>query len=190
MNNNDYLTVRCAGFITYCDCLIAQKNADEKLHAVFLSLIGTPSHIKTTSAILFQGDSCHVLNQDDSRTGLTFLVNPSTYRTRKIGGTINKVLVSSCYFEIQGKTRPRQTAVVYGPNMPAVKERAFLRIDAGTTIPLKPEWQGWLWDEVLQPEKLYSFGGDEIREAYHVHWPDDDNLQEKILEGISFGYLT
>ncbi|HHL33860.1 MAG TPA: hypothetical protein ENJ30_05790 [Desulfobulbaceae bacterium] len=187
---DNYLTVRCAGFITYSDALIAKKTADNKFHAVFLSLIGTPSHIKATSAILFQGDSCHVLNQDDSRIELDFLVNPATYRTRKIGETVNKVMISSCYFEIQGKTRPRRAAVVYGQDMPTVIERAFLRLDAGTTIPLKPEWQGWLWDEVLQPEKLYSFGEEGLQEAHLVYWPDDEPLREQILEGVSLGYLT
>ncbi len=187
---DNYLTVRCAGFITYCDALIAQKNADNKFHAVFFSLIGTPSHVKATSAILFQGDSCHVFNQDSSRVELDFLVNPSTYRTRKIGETVNKVMISSNYFECQGKTRPRRAAVVYGPDMPTVTDRAFLRLNADTIIPLKAEWQGWLWDEVLQPEKLYSFGGEELQEAYLVNWPEDDPLQEQILEGVSFGYLT
>ena len=187
---NNYLTVQCAGFITYCDALIARKNAENRFNAVFLSLIGTPSHIKATSAILFQGDSCHVLNQDDSRIELDFLANQSTYRTRKIGETVNKVMISPCYFEIQGKSRPRRAAVVYGPDMATVTERAFLRFDAGTTIPLKPEWQGWLWDEVLQPEKLYSFGEEELQEAYLVSWSDDDTLQRQILEGVATRYLT
>ena len=186
----NYLTVSCAGFVTYCDCLIARKNADNKFHAVFLSLIGTPSHIKTTSAVLFQGDSCHVTDQDKSRTELDFLVNPATYRTRKIGETVNKVMISSCYFEIQGKTRPRQAAVVYGPDMATVTERAFIRLNAGTTVPLKSEWQDWLWEEVLQPEKLYSFGGEELREAYLVSWPEDNALQKRILEGIAMQYLN
>ncbi len=187
---DNYLTVRCAGFITYSDALIAKINADNKFHAVFLSIIGTPSHIKTTSAILFQGDSCQVLKQDDSRTELDFLVDPATYRTRKIGVTVNKVMISSCYFEIQGKTRPGQAAFVYGPDMATILDRAFLLLDAATTIPLKPEWQAWLWDEVLQPEKLYSFGGEELREAYLISWPKDDTLQERILEGISMQYLN
>ena len=187
---DNYLTVRCAGFITYSDALIAKINADNKFHAVFLSIIGTPSHIKTTSAILFQGDSCQVLKQNDSRIELDFLVDPAAYRTRKIGETVNKVMISSCYFEIQGKTRPRRAAVVYGPDMATVTARAFIRLNAGTTVPLKPEWQAWLWDEVLQPEKLYSFGGEELREAYLVYWPEDDTLQERILEGISMQYLN
>lgn len=189
---NNYLTIRCAGFITYSDALIAQKTADNKFHAVFLSLIGTPSHIKATSAILFQGDSCRVFNQDEPAVELDFLVNPSAYRTRKIGETVNKVLVSSSYFPetaVKNSTRTG-AAVVYGPDMPTVTERAFLRLDAGTTIPLKPEWQGWLWDEVLQPEKLYSFGGEGLQEAHLVYWQEDDVLQEKVLEGISLGYLN
>ncbi len=82
-----------------------------------------------------------------------------------------------------------QTAFVYGPDLPTILDRAFLLLDAATTIPLKPEWQAWLWDEVLQPEKLYSFGEEELREAYLISWPGDDTLQERILEGISMHYL-
>jgi len=178
------------GFITYCDAMIA-TTADKKFNAVFISLIGTPSNIKATSASLFQGNSCRVVYQDD-HVDLEFLVSPCGYRTRKIGDTVNKVMISPGYFpEIAVKSSIQtKAAVVYAPDMSTVTKRAFCKLDAETTIPLKPEWQSWLWDEVLQPEKLYSFGGEELKEAYLMSWPDDDTLQEQILDGISSGYLV
>lgn len=185
---NNYLTVRSAGFITYCDALIARA-AGEELQACFFSLIGTPSHVKASSAILFNGQTCRISSHDEPALELGFIETVRTCRTRKIGETVNKVMVSANYFP-DTCICSTDAAVIYGPDMPTVQERAILRLDAATTIPLKPEWQGWLWDEVLQPEKLYSFGGEELQEAYLISWPEDDTLQEQILEGVTQKYLT
>ncbi len=202
-NNKKYVKIQAAGFVTYCDALIAKVVGDELL-ACFLSLIGTPSNVKALAAILYGGDTCRVSSPDDpvqefafpgpARTSreLGFPGGLRSCRTRKIGETVNKVLVSTNYFA-EGSApsdKSGQSACVYGPDMPTILDRAFLLLDAATTIPLKPEWQAWLWDEVLQPEKLYSFGGEELREAYLVSWPRDDTLQERILEGISMHYLN
>jgi len=200
---NHYIKVQAAGFVTYCDALIA-KVAGEELLACFLSLIGTPSNVKALSAILYGGDTCRISSSDDSVREFEFLgsVRTSrelgfpgglrTCRTRKIGETVNKVLVSTDYFsgDSASPDKSEQSAFVYGPDMPTMLDRAFLLLDAASTIPLKPEWQSWMWDEVLQPEKLYSFGGEELQEAYLVSWPDDNSLQEQILEGISMNYLN
>ena len=201
--NTHYVKVQTAGFVTYCDALIA-KVAGEELLACFLSLIGTPSNVKALSAILYGGDTCRVSIPDDPVREFEFLGSIQTsrelgfpggvrtWRTRKIGETVNKVLVSTNYFA-EGSSPPDksgQSVFVYGPDIPTIRDRAFLLLDAATTIPLKPEWQGWLWDEVLQPEKLYSFGGEELQEAYLVTWPEDHTLQEQILEGISMNYLN
>ena len=201
--NHNYLKIQAAGFVTYCDALIARAAGTELL-ACFLSLIGTPSNVKALSAILYGGDTCRVSSPDDPvqdfefpgpvRTSreLGFPGGLRSCRTRKIGETVNKVLVSTDYFA-QGSApsdKSGQSAFVYGPDMPTILDRAFLLFDAATTIPLKPEWQGWLWDEVLQPEKLYSFGGEELREAYLISWPGDDSLQEQVLEGIAMHYLN
>lgn len=201
-NNNKYVKIQAAGFVTYCDALIAKVSGDELL-ACFLSLIGTPSNVKALSAILYGGDTCRVSIPDDPVQKFEFLGPVRTSRelgfpgglrscrTRKIGETVNKVLVSTDYYA-EGATPDKsgQSAFVYGPDMPIILDRAFLLLDAATTIPLKPEWQAWLWDEVLQPEKLYSFGGEELREAYLISWPRDDTLQQRILEGISMHYLN
>jgi hypothetical protein len=190
---DDYLTVRCAGFVTYCDALIARTTStSENLHACLFSLIGTPSQVKASSAILFGGETCRISSRDEPALELGFQGTPRTCRIRKIGETINKVMVSAEYFPelLCNSTGAVHAAVIYGPDMPKVKERAFLRLDAATTIPLKPEWQDWLWNEVLQPEKLYSFGEEELVEAYLIRWQPDKELQEQILTGISLNYLN
>jgi hypothetical protein len=98
---------------------------------------------------------------------------------------VNKILITTGYF-----LEKKQTAtIVFGSNLSTVQDRAFLSFDAATSIPLKPEWQSWLWDEVLEPEKLYSFGGSDLQEAYLIKWPDDARLEEQILEGIKLKYL-
>ena len=201
--NTHYIKVQAAGFVTYCDALIARV-AGEELLACFLSLIGTPSNVKALSAILYGGNTCRISSPDDPVHEFDFLGSVQTSRelgfpgglrtcrTRKIGETVNKVLVGTDYFSV-GSTlsdKSGQSAFVYGPDMPTIQDRAFLLLDTATTIPLKPEWQAWLWDEIMEPEKLHSFGGEQLQEAYLISWPKDDILQGQILEGIAQQYLN
>jgi len=160
-------------------------------------------HVKALSAILYGGDTCRVSSPDDPVREFEFLGSVQTSRelgfpgglrtcrTRKIGDTVNKILVSTDYFT-EGSTSSDKSGLssfVYGSDMPTIMDRAFLLLDAATTIPLKQEWKVWLWDEILQPEKLHSFGEKQLQEAYFISWPKDDILQGQILEGIAQQYL-
>lgn len=186
--SRQYLTVRSAGFITYCDALIA-RSTGEHMQAYFISLIGTPAHIKASTATLFSGETCRIAHQDEPPREIVFPGSIRTCRSRKIGETVNKIMVSGGHFSLNSGQASTE-AVVFGPDIGLVQERAFLRLDAATGIPLKTEWQEWLWDEVLQPEKLYSFGEEELQEAYLVRWPEDSGLQEQILAGVKQRYLS
>jgi len=178
-----YLTIKSMGFTAYCNALIARKSpiSHGELHPCFLSLIGTPSHIKSLSAlILTGGDSGYIrVSGDDLDTTLRFSGSAQTCRSRKIGETVNKVLTMQ-YFS---KTN-LHAAAVFGPDLLTVQERAFRRLDSATTIPLKPQWQEWLWETILHPEKLYSFGGEDFQEAYLVTIPCDETLESQVLEAI------
>jgi len=159
--------------------------------------------VKALSAILYGGDTCRVSSPDDPVREFEFLGSVQTSRelgfpgglrtcrTRKIGNTVNKILVSTDYFTESSTSSDKSglSSFVYGPDMPSIMDRAFLLLDAATTIPLKQEWKVWLWDEILQPEKLHSFGGKQLHEAYLISWPKDDVLQGRILEGIEQQYL-
>lgn len=181
----DYLTIKCVGYLTYCDVLIARLVSNE-FQAFLMSLIGSPSHVQATSAVLFGGEQCRINQDQEPALNLKFSTGTMrTYRNRKIENTVNKVMITTNYF-----LEKNQKAVVFGPNLSVVQERAFLKFDAATSIPLKPEWQSWLWDEVLEPEKLYSFGGGDVQEAYLITWPDDAALEELILEGVRLNYLN
>lgn len=183
METANYLTIRCAGFVAYCNALIARKpDYEDFLHACFISLIGSPSHIKTISALIYSGDSCHI-SGNNLDTELKFTGTVQTCRSRKIGETVNKVLITNL-FNINNTT-----AAVFGPDILVVQERAFRRLDAGTTIPLKPQWQEWLWENEIYPEKLYCFGGDEFREAYFITIPCEEVLEAHVLEAIKTGQI-
>ena len=58
-----------------------------------------------------------------------------------------------------------------------------------TTMPMKPEWWEWLWQEILYPEKLLSFGNRQLQEAWLISW-QEETLEESILEGIRQHYLN
>lgn len=183
----EYLTVKCVGFISYCDALIAKKMPNNEFVAYFISLVGSPSNIQALSAMLFKNEYCKISTSDEvdflpMKMGTGAM---QTIRNRKIENTVNKVMVCTKYFH-----HLMDSAIVFGPNLSVVQQRAFLCLDSKTSIPLKQEWQEWLWDELMCPDILYSLGGDEMREAYLISLPADQTIQEKVLEAIRMGYLT
>ncbi len=185
-----YLTIQSAGFTAYSDAMVGRFTEDG-IFLHLLSLVGTPSAIKALAAILHNQTGCRIAdNQGVKQFGeqeCCFSGKVQTIRTRKIGGVVSKVLIQkNMHQKASGSVR---TSFVYGENLEEVYRRAFLFLDAITTIPLKREWQRWLWEEVLQPQMLCSFGAKELQHAYQLYIPDDDTLQQRVLEGITGGYL-
>jgi len=182
METINYLTIKSVGFTAYCNALIARKSSTSygELHACLLSLIGTPSHIKSLSALILTGGNSNYIRVtgDNLDTTLSFSGTVQTCRSRKIGETVNKILTGQ-YF-----SKTNFHAVVFGPDLLTVQERALRRLDSATTIPLKPQWQEWLWKTMLYPEKLYSFGGEDFQEAYLLTIPNDDELESQVLKAI------
>ena len=183
-----YLTVESDGFVTYCDALVARFSGATG-QAIFLSLVGSPSHVQAASAHFFNGGLCHVTDAQGKSFSLgrgCGVVHSS--RARKIGEIVNKVLISAAHFTEEPEDSQEAVAVVFGPDLDTVIERAFLHCDSRTAMPLKPQWQGWLWEEILHPERLYCFGNRELREAWLISWREE-SLEEAILEGVRQKYL-
>lgn len=190
MNNHDYLTVQSNGFVTYCDALIA-RFSDEAAQSFFFSLIGSPAQVQATSAHFFGGGTCRISDAQDTVFDLgRGSGTVHSIRAKKIGDTVNKIMISADYFPgtVRGSADAVNAAVIFGPDIDSVKERAFLRLNGSTTMPLKSEWREWLWDEVLQPEKLFSFGNRQLQEAWAISW-QEEALEELVLEGIRQKYL-
>lgn len=201
--NNDYQRVNTCGYTAYCDALIARKVEpgyqdgsyfySTEYRAFLMSLVGTASYIKTISAQATTGEKLTFGDEGEDKIPCQFYChnfskiteNTKAVRVRKIGETVNKIIVHRFLYEDHN-----QAAVVFGKDLPIVKERAFRRLDAFTTIPLKRQWIDWVWDEVMAPEQLFSYGGEDLRQAYLVSWPSEEELQEKILEAIKLKYLN
>ena len=183
--NCAYQAIKCVGYIGYCDGLIAKQLPNGQYEAYLISLIGSPSHVQASSAMLFKNELCKITSDTDTSDMKFTTGTVRTIRNRKIENTVNKVMVATQYF-----VNPSGFAVVFGPNLSMVHRRAFFCLDAATSVPLKPQWQDWLWDELMQPEKLYSFGNDDLQEAYRILLPDDATLEERVLEAIRMGYLN
>lgn len=184
----DYILVKNAGFRAYCDALIA-RNTSEYLHSYLFSLIGTPSHIKAISAHLFSNNRCTIVTEDGEHT-VCCAGTVRAIATRKIDTAVNKILVSANYFHTGPNDDDTTFAVVYGHDFKTVQKQTFLRFDNHTTVPLKENWIGWLWDNILFAEKLYSYGHPGIQEAYFISWPSDEELLERVLQAIKDGYLN
>lgn len=188
---NKYLTVHSNGFTTYCDALIARL-AHNQAQSFLFSLVGSPTQVQAASAHFFNGGLCRVSDADNADFEMSrWSGTVHSIRAKKIGDIVNKVLISADHFPgaTDGSAASVMEAVVFGPDIDTVKGRAFLRLNNSTTMPLKPEWRDWLWDEILHPEKLFSFGNRQLREAWAVSW-EEDTCEELILEGIRQQYLT
>ena len=48
---------------------------------------------------------------------------------------------------------------------------------------MQPEWRDWLWDEILQPERLYSYGNPQRRQAWRISWQEEE-LAERVRAGV------
>lgn len=193
----EFYQLRANGFIGYCDALVARKvprvSGIDDYEAFLLSMMGTASQMKAISAELFNGGVIKIMQFDDTRESHGY--DPSlptctfsrpgntggqikTIRSRNVGEIVVKILAHEL---VLGAVT---AAVVCGPDIPTVQERAFLRLDAATSIPLKRSWTIWLWDNVLQPEALFSFGDEELRHAYKISWPDEQEMEVRILSAV------
>jgi len=160
-----------------------------------ISLIGSPSHIKSLTALIFNNKNggneyCRISgdppNTIDSRMAWDanlFFFKPQTIRSRKIGEAVNKILTTWSF------NKENHTATVFGPDLATVQDWAFRRLDTATTIPLKDEWKQWLWKNEIHPEKLLSFGGEEFQEAYFITIPCDEDLETHVLAAIKTGQI-
>ena len=188
---NKYLTVHSNGFTTYCDALIARL-AQNRAQSFLFSLIGSPTQVQAASAHFYNGGLCRVFDAENADFEMTrWYGTVHSIRAKKIGDIVTKILISTDHFPgaTDGSAASVMEAVVFGPDIETVKARAFLRLNTCATMPLKPEWGKWLWDEVLNPERLFSFGNRQLQEAWAISW-DEEALEEQILEGVRQNYLT
>lgn len=195
--DQQFYRMKCLGFVAYCDAFIGRRQYDsgpDVYSAFLISFIGTVSNVKAISANLYSGEQVKLTEFSDINEysgigcryyGETNSTNILTIRTRKIGETVNKIVVQRFVLG----TQEDKAAVVFGPDLATVQERAFLRLDAATTIPLKKQWIGWLWDEIMQPEQLYSFGDPELQHAYLVSLPTEEELEVAVLQAVRDQYL-
>jgi len=145
----------------------------------FLSMFGRPSLIKAVSAAIAQGRYVEIGELEVSKpsfSGIKIL-------TQSLDGICHKVIYVPEYFQNTGRSR-----IVLGEDL----DTAFDFVENITSTPLKREWKQWLWDEVLEKEKLTCFGsiGDiELNQAYLVRLCDT-NLDDLVLEGIRSGKLN
>ncbi len=181
----EYYKVEIDGFVAYCDAFIIDKAGVNPILCQFLSLIGTPSTVKAISALLYSNRSCFLSN-GKKEFQIRFDRGIQTLRTRKIDDSVVKIFVGTNSKTGEGL----QESFVFGQDEETLKHRAFLILDAATSIPLKPEWENWLYEEILDSLPLYSFGSKELTHSCLIRWPDNDSfIQEKVLEGIDAGYL-
>ena len=196
-NDNNFYRVYCCGYEAYCDSFIARigENVNER-RLFFCSLIGTQSNIQAIWANMFKGEDARFTEFSDEnamyplkcsyygQTGTSN--NIRTLRNRKVGDIFNKICSHRYVIEVGDD----MAAVVFGPDIATVKKRAFLMLNAASQTPMIESWIDWLWDEVMDPIELVSFGSPEFQHAYLVSLPDDEILWETIQPAIADKILT
>lgn len=103
-------------------------------------------------------------------------------------GVVHKLVYLPCWF---GKKMDIEDisnqAVIIAPDLSTAQRRAFNIIDDRTSIPLKPEWDSWLWENAFQYEQLFTYGSNNL--SYIISWPNEDELAEQVLEGVKNTFL-
>lgn len=189
-----YFEVKSQGFKAYCDALIARHVPYEPSEAFLVSLIGTPTQIDAIGASLFQKKPVGLVHQTSGENFDLILGKDfaSSSIAKKTDNLIHKVIRSDKHFNRKASWLDEKVlfGTVYGVDLEATKQRAFLLVDSQTNTPLLPQWIDWLWDEVFHPEKLFSFGNENFREAWNISWPEEVDFEAMVLDGVRAGYLT
>lgn len=158
-------------------------NSQNGIQLFFLSLIGTPMQIDGVSANLYKGSLCN-LETGGTQMSVKLHKSPVRTHTRKIDMVINRIIHSRSYFNNEPGSEDSYSRVVFGPNLASVKEQAFLRLNAVSSIPMLPEWSDWFWGEILLTTRLDSFGPPEFSEAWLITWQSDNEIESMILDAI------
>lgn len=199
--SDKYLTITCLGYKVYSDVLIASHAGGytpgqpfhSKLLPVLLGLVGTPAQVEAVSANLYQHTTLTMRGRAEGEPlGGTLHSHGTGYRAavKKTGPLVHKIVRASQYlWPHQTRGEERRSGVVFGPDLATVKARAFTLLDRNTMVPLLPGWIDWLWEEVLNPQRLYSFGSEQVRESWMVSWSSDEELESLVLEAVSGKYL-
>ncbi len=192
-----YGHIRYSGINAYISGLICKPEVSPDGMLYMVSLFGTATALDSIASAILSSHRVFTSWEENGETRSFWLHRAghamvSDFRKHFEGGVATKILYSPLIFgEMKlASANPPMSIVVTGPDMPTVKKRAFLRLEQRTTVPLKEQWIDFLWDEMLQPEKLVSWGSSELTEAWEITIPSDEELQEFILEGIRSKYLT
>jgi hypothetical protein len=104
-------------------------------------------------------------------------------------GVVHKLVYFPCWFgkkmDIEDESNQ---AVIIAPDLNTARRRAFNILDARTVIPLKPEWDSWLWENAFHHEQLFTYGSENL-DSHLISWPDEDELAEQLLEGVKNNFL-
>ena len=191
-----YGIIKYSGISTYISGLICKPEVNPDGILYMVSLFGTGTAIEAIASAILSSHRVFATWEENGKARNFWLhraghTMTSEFRKYHGDGVATKILYSPPIFgERLASVNPPGFAIVTGPDMPTVKKRAFLRLDQETTVPLKEQWANHLWDEILQPEKLISWGCKELNEAWMISIPSDGELQEFVLEGIRNEYLT
>ena len=186
-----YGVIKHLGIEAYVAGLICRQQAVSLDGTIYLaSLFGTAAAIESVSSAILASYKVFITWEEDGKTRELRVYRPnhpmvSDFRQKYEGGVVTKILYTPRVL-----SQRNSFVVIAGPDMPTVKKRAFLRLDQITTVPLKESWIDYLWEGILQPEKLISWGSREVTEAWMIYIPSDDELQEHVIEGIRNQYLT
>lgn len=193
-----YGIVKYSGIQAYTSGLICKQSAafSGAVYTYMINLFGTATALESISSAIFSSHGTTISWEENGQIQKFDLHRSeypmvSDFRKKYEGGVATKTLYSPIAFGIlNASVKMPESVIITGEDMPTVKKRAFLRLDQRTAVPLKEQWIDFLWDEMLQPEKLISWGSPELTEAWEITIPSDDELQEFVLEGIRNEYLN
>jgi hypothetical protein len=189
------MTISFQGIECFSDTIITTQPFDpydgSPTSTLFIaSLFGPAANVEAVSSAIIVGRTVDCAYEEMGfETVRPFQMSLVRSVLKKFeAGVVHKLVYLPCWFgkkmDIEDETNQ---AVIIAPDLSTAQKRAFNILDARTVIPLKQEWDSWLWENALEHEQLFTYGSNNL--SYIISWPDEDELVKQVLGGIKNNFL-
>ena len=153
---------------------------DRKLR--FISLFGTPTRVKTITAIILKEEVVYLHEYGNSPNGLGFVRSKRKMKaiTRQLArGMTHCLLYVPDYLVPEGEFAEK---IFYGDSMEQILHKFFYAAQKRYSTPFIPAWTEWLWDQMAQTLEINALGFNQVE---GIKFLDENDLEERLFEAGS-----
>jgi hypothetical protein len=148
----------------------------------FISLFGTPTRVKTITAIILKEEVVYLHECSSSPNGLGFVRSKRKMKaiTRQLArGMTHCLLYVPDYLVPEGEFAEK---IFYGDSMDQIHHKFFYAAQKRYSTPFIPAWTEWLWDQMAQTLEINALGFNQVE---GIKFLDENDLEERLFEAGS-----